>query len=132
MIESRVENVQQKYLVMRNLANEITKSGADAAILIGEVWKAPADQLNAYDRPTDVPFRTEALVLDMVSKSGEPLDLFAEIVKQEDEVTLGDTQVSGALAPFQFGSFYRAWGRPVPQAWDRYGQSSYAGGAGRQ
>ncbi len=115
---------------MRHLANEITKSGADAAILIGEVWKAPADQLNAYERPTDVPFRTEALVLDMVSKSGEPPDLFAEIVRQEDEITLGDTQVSGALAPFQFGSFYRAWGRPVPQAWIDMGRALTLGERG--
>jgi hypothetical protein len=38
--EIRVENTLQKYVLMRQLADEVTKSGADAAILIGEVWIA--------------------------------------------------------------------------------------------
>ena len=68
-IEIRTENVQQKYIVMRQLANEVTKSGADTVILVSEVWEAPANELKAYERPADSPVRTEALSLHLVSRS---------------------------------------------------------------
>jgi hypothetical protein len=44
-MEIRVENAQQKYVLMRQLADEVTKSGADAVVMIGEVWLARADEL---------------------------------------------------------------------------------------
>jgi hypothetical protein len=43
------------------MADEVTKSGADAAILIGEVWLARADELRPYERPADSLARTEEL-----------------------------------------------------------------------
>lgn len=117
MIEIKVENVQQKYVVMRQLADEVTKSGADTAILIGEAWCAPADKLKAYERPADSPVRTEVLFLHLVSKSGEPLDFHAEIVRKGEKVSLGNMEVSEVTASFEFAPFYEAWGRPVPRAW---------------
>jgi hypothetical protein len=117
IIDATAENVQQKYLMMRHLANLVTTSGADTAILIGEVWLARADHLKPYERPAESPNRTEALVLHLVSKSGEPLDFFAEICRDGEEMSLGDTEVSESMAAFQFLPFYQAWARPVPQAW---------------
>jgi hypothetical protein len=116
-IELRVESVQQKYLVMRQMADEVTKFGADTVILISEAWQVSAGQLKAYERPADSPVRIEVLALSLVSKSGEPLDFAAKIVREGEKVTLGDTQVSEKIAAFEFASFYKAWGRPVPQVW---------------
>ncbi len=116
-IQVNVENVQQKYVVMRQLADEVTKSGADAVVMIGEVWQTRADELKPYERPADSPVRTEALVLSLVSKRGEPLDFFAEIIREEKKVSLGNTEISEVTASFMFAPFYQAWGRPIPQAW---------------
>jgi hypothetical protein len=69
-IQVVIENVQQKYAIMRQLAAEVTKSGADAAILVSEAWTAPAAELNAYERPADSPARKEVLTLSMVCNSG--------------------------------------------------------------
>jgi hypothetical protein len=116
-IEIRVENTVQKYVPMRQFADEVTKSGADAAIVLGEVWVARADQLKPYERPADSSVRTEGLSLDMVSKSSEPLNCFAKIIRDGEKVSLGDAEVSGKAAAFGFAPFYKAWGRPIPQAW---------------
>jgi len=116
-IEIKIENVQQKYVLMRQLADQVTKSGADTVILIGEGWKAPANELKAYERPADSPIRTEVLSFDLVSKSGEPLAFLAGIVREGGKVSLGNTEIAGEVASFTFAPFYQAWGRPVPQGW---------------
>ena len=116
-IQIVVENVQQKYAIMRQLASEVTKSGADAAMLVGEVWHTEASDLKPYERPADSQVRKEALALHMVSKAGELLDCVAEIVRDGDKISLGETMVSDAGAAFEFAPFFQAWGVPVPQSW---------------
>jgi hypothetical protein len=117
IIEIRVENVQQKYVLMRELSNEIVKSGADAAIIIGEIWIAAASHLKPYERPADSSARREGLALDLVTKSGEPLSLMAMIVRNGKTVSLDQTQTLNGVAPFEFAPFYQTWGRVVPDAW---------------
>ena len=111
------ENVQDKYALMRRLAADVTKSGADAAILISEAWTAPASQLKAYERPADSPIRSEALTLQLVSKSGASVGCEAEIIRNKETVSLGETRVTDGDAAFQFAPFFQAWGRPVPESW---------------
>lgn len=116
-IEIRTDNTQQKYVVMRQLADEVTKSGADAALLIGEVWIARSDQLKPYERPADSPARIEGLSLEMVSKNGEPISHFARIVRAGEKVALIDSELPRIALPHSFAPFYNAWGRPIPEAW---------------
>ncbi len=116
-IQINVENVQQKYLVMRRLANEVTKTGADAAMIVGESWMAPAENLKPYERPADSSLRREALTLGLVSKSGDPIDCMAMINRDGNVLALGETVVSTPFGVFEFAPFYRAWGRPVPRSW---------------
>lgn len=122
----RTDNTQQKYIVMRQLADEVTKSGADAVIMIGEVWMARSDQLKPYERPADSPVRTEGLSLEMVSKNGEPISRFAKIVRDGDKVTLGDSELPGKALPHAFAPFYKAWGRPIPEAWSGIERAVFA------
>jgi len=116
-IQVVVENVQQKYAVMRQLAADVTKSGADAAILVSEAWTAPASELKAYERPADSPARKEVLTLSMVCKSGTSIDCEAEILRDGEKVTLGETRVADESAAFEFAPFFQAWGVPLPQSW---------------
>lgn len=111
------ENVQHKYALMRQLAAEVTKSGADAAMLVGEAWKASANELKPYERPADSPVRTEALTLHLVSKNGASFDCEAEIIRDGEKVSLGETQVADQSAAFEFAPFLQVWGRPVPDSW---------------
>ena len=50
-----------RYLMMRSLAYEVAKRGADAVILIGEAWSAPADPSKPMMRAVDFPDRRELL-----------------------------------------------------------------------
>lgn len=116
-IEIRVEDVLQRYILMRQLADEVTKSGADGAILIGEAWLARSDELRPYERPADSSARVEGLSLDMVSKDGDPLNCLARIVREAGKVSLSKAEISGVTTSFMFAPFYQAWGRAIPQAW---------------
>ncbi len=110
-------NVQQKYALMRQLAAEATTSGADAAILIGEAWMAPADKLRPYERPADVSFRTEVLTLHLVGKDGTSVACEADIIRNGTNVSLGETRVTDGSAAFGFVPFLQSWGVPIPASW---------------
>ena len=102
---------------MRRLAQEVTKSGADAAIMVGEIWLAPYSDLMPYQQPSELPARKEALELTVVRKTGEPVQFMAMINRDGDSVSLGDTSLIRGGAEFAFAPFYAAWGRRIPEAW---------------
>lgn len=111
------ENVQTKYLIMRQLAHRVTRSGADAVMLVGEAWTASAAELKPYERPADSPARKEVLTLHMATKSGASFDCAAEIVRNGKEPSLGETRVAEGSAAFEFAPFFQAWGLPIPESW---------------
>jgi hypothetical protein len=113
----RPEEHNQKYLMMRGLATEVIRHGADAVIMISEVWSAPFDRANPYRRAADAPDRVELLTASLVRKEGDPAELFAEIKRAGDQVSLGDTIQVENPALFAFSSIYEAWSRPVPEEW---------------
>lgn len=117
MFPTSAENQQQKYLLMRSLANEVVRYAADATIMVDESWLAPASDLAPYQRPAELANRKEALVLTLVTKTEEPVQFIAMINRDGDSVTLGKTSISRGGAEFSFAPFYQAWGRPIPEAW---------------
>lgn len=106
-----------KYLMMRSLAYEVAKRGADAVILIGEAWSAPADPSKPMMRAVDSPDRRELLTGTVVSKAGEPVSLAAEIKRDGHAVTLDQTVEERGGAHFIFAPVYEAWGKPLPAGW---------------
>lgn len=117
MATLNLEEHGEKYLAMRNLANEVIKKGADAAIIIGEVWSARFDASNPYRRAVDSPEKNEFLTGTIVSKHGDPLQLSAQIVRDNNIVTLAETQSFRNQAQIAFAPIYTAWGREIPAAW---------------
>jgi hypothetical protein len=117
VIKAIFEDSKSKYVMMRELANEVMKSGADAAMLVGESWTAPANSLKPYERPSESSVRTEGLSATVVRKDGEPLELRAKIRRDGGVVSLEETQIVPGQAPFIFAPFYRAWGREIPSSW---------------
>ena len=106
-----------KYLMMRGLAHEVAKRGADAVILISETWSAPADPAKPMMRAADSPDRRELLTGTVVSKAGESLYLAAEIKRNRNAVTLEPTVEGQGGAHFAFAPVYEAWGKPIPADW---------------
>lgn len=117
MITLNMEEHGEKYLVMRKLANEVIKHGADAVIIIGEVWSARFDASNPYRRAVDSPEKDEFLTGTLVSKCGEPVHLRAKIIRDNTAVTLAETETSRDQAQIAFSPIYIAWGREIPTAW---------------
>jgi hypothetical protein len=106
-----------KFLMMRTLAKQAQKVGADAAIMISETWSAPANPAKPYMRAVDSPDRKELLTATAVSKDGDPLHLSAEILRNEKKVTLADTIEQLGGAHFAFAPLYEVWKKPIPKQW---------------
>ncbi|NBB34066.1 hypothetical protein [Pseudomonas sp. BC115LW] len=107
----------EKYLVMRMLANDVAKYGADSVIIIGEVWSARFDPSKPYRRAVDAPEKNEFLTATLVSKTGEPVQLHAQIIRKNDIATLTETEMLRDQAQVAFAPIYAAWGREIPGAW---------------
>jgi len=117
MTTLNMEEHGEKYLVMRKLANEVVKHGADAVIIIGEVWSARFDASKPYRRAVDSPEKNEFLTGTLVSKCDEPVQLRAKIIRSNTAVTLAETETSRDQAQIAFSPIYAAWGREIPASW---------------
>lgn len=117
MAKLNFEEHGEKYLVMRKLANEVVKHGADAVIIIGEVWSARFDASKPYRRAVDSPEKNEFLSATLVSKRGNPVQLHAQIIRDNTTVTLAETETFRDQAQIAFAPIYTIWGREIPTAW---------------
>jgi hypothetical protein len=117
VIGLNTEDVLSKYLIMREMAHKAITTGADTVILVGEAWSACASELRPYERPADSSVRTEVLFLNLVSKDGVALDFVADIVRDGQAFSLGNTQILKDSALFQLAPFYESWGCSLPVEW---------------
>jgi hypothetical protein len=117
IMEMRSETQGQKYLIMRDVAHDVVKHGADAVIVISEVWTSPLDPQKPYQRAVDSLARGEALVARLVAKTGDPIEWTAKIHRKGRSASLGETLVERDGIPFSFAPIYEAWGRDVPEDW---------------
>lgn len=117
LMQLAIQEHGEKYLVMRALANEVIKCGADGVIVIGEVWSAPYDLSKPYRRAVDSPEKREFLSASLVTKAGDPVQLYAQIEREGDGVLLGNTDTLRDQAQISFAPIYAAWGREIPDAW---------------
>jgi hypothetical protein len=108
-----------KYVIMRDMANEVTRLVADGIIVVGEGWRAKVDASKPYMRAVDAPDRIEVLHAVLVRRDGDPVELFAEFRRQGDQVRLADTQIMRGGQHYMFAPIYSAWGRALPDDWKR-------------
>jgi hypothetical protein len=126
--ELRPEEHGHKYIMMRSLAHEARRIGADAVFLIGESWTAPYDPAHPYRRAADSPDRREMLTATVVSRDGEPLQLSAEILRENGKVSLSETREHVAGVQYAFAPFYEVWSKPIPTEWVPAGRTSDTAG----
>lgn len=109
-MELRTAERSDKYLMMRIVADEVERSGADAVIFINEVWRAAFDPGNPYRHAGDAPEKKEFLVLTAASATEEGLTLSAEIIRDGALISLGETDAT----PLQGGENFLG---PILQVW---------------
>lgn len=117
LMSLRPEEHGHKYVMMRDVADEVIRHGADAVVMLAEVWMAPFDKFRAYQRAIDAPNRLEALTGTLVANDGQMIELAAEIIRKNDEIQLADTITLLDPALFSFAPVLRAWGQEIPAAW---------------
>lgn len=115
--EMRPAEHGHKFMMMRTMAQHAQKIGADAAVLLSETWSAPANHDKPYMRAVDSPERRELLTATAVSKVGDPLQLQAEILRDDKNVKLAETVEQVGGAHFAFAPLYEIWKRPIPTDW---------------
>jgi hypothetical protein len=116
-IPYEIEDRAQKYVIMRALAHEAARHGADAALLVNETWIAPADQVGSFQFPADMPSRLEALTMVLARKEGDLLHYQAMIRRENGKPVLEDTEVTRNPASYAVAPLYEAWGRTIPPEW---------------
>ena len=121
MIGSRIDEQGQKYLLSKKLGDAVRKSGADAVLMVDEVWTAPFDPAQPFQGAYGSPKRGEALVASLAQKNSEIIRWTAEILRDGDKVSLGETRREQGGAAFHFASVYEAWGREIPADWMKRG-----------
>jgi hypothetical protein len=102
---------QEKYLMMRHLANEARRRSADGVMMINEVWIAQANSLAPFQYPNEIPNRMEALSLSIAAKDGTFFQLSAMITREGQRVYLGETMKQDTGTPYLYAPFYEVWGR---------------------
>lgn len=120
IVEMRLREHGEKYVLMRRLANDVLRTGADGVILISEIWSAEYDPKKPYQRAQDALEKKEYLSAVLVSKTGVPVQLTALIMRSGDQVSLGETQTTRDDAQIAFAPIYSAWGREIPESWTKF------------
>ncbi|ODT72218.1 MAG: hypothetical protein ABS75_05355 [Pelagibacterium sp. SCN 63-23] len=106
-----------KYLMMRGLADEVAKTGADGLILMSETWQAPYDPAKPFARAQDSAQRQEWLTSTLAEKHlGRMKQIGARITRPNGGIALGHTvEIAGgylaSLAPI-----FAVWGITLPNS----------------
>ncbi|WP_192178279.1 hypothetical protein [Mesorhizobium amorphae] len=112
-----IEDRAQKYVINRSLAQEALRYGADAVLMVNEVWTSLMNEVGPYEFAVDAPNRQEALTMVLVRKEGDIIHYQAIIRRENDKPALGETNVARNGATYIAAPFYEAWGRPIPAEW---------------
>lgn len=113
MMEGHAHDRAEKYLLMRRVAAEVRRLGADAVIAINEAWTASPDPDDPFKYPVDMPDRGELLLLCACSRAGEMFQIRAEITRTEGAPALGETAEQDGGALFMFAPVLEVWGRGI-------------------
>jgi hypothetical protein len=103
-----VRDQAEKYLMFRQLANEVARVRANRILIIGEVWTAVFDAAEPLRHAKDAPEREEELTLLAAAADGSALQLSARITRGKSRrrgIRLGQTKAvrvpqTGFLVPF--------------------------------
>jgi hypothetical protein len=94
-VELSSEDQADKYRMVRLLASEVEKIGADSCFIISEVWQAPFDPEHPYRHAVDSPQRTEALTLVGISRKELGVSFTAPFSRKGNEIVFSSVRKEG-------------------------------------
>lgn len=108
-----IQDQEDKYVLMRQLANEIERTGAEALIDIHEVWYAPADAtLEKGLSASQSPDRREALAITSATAKGEIKSYITPFSRGFfGKITFESTQIMENDQPFYLEPVLAVWRR---------------------
>lgn len=71
LIQLQMDDKSEKHLLIRQLAIDIEKTGANSIILINEIWASPYSSEKSFLQPADDPNRKEGLQLIAADAEGQ-------------------------------------------------------------
>ena len=107
-----VRDDAEKYIVWRNIADEVRRSGVDTVIIVGETWTANIDPKFPYRRAVDSPEKGEALSVLAASKSGEQVDLLRKFKRTDAGIEFEEVEEQKDMQAFMIEPIREVWGLP--------------------
>lgn len=99
----------EKHIVIRDMARKAMATRATAVMLINEAWVAPVSFGATGKYPIDCPERTEALLLNGLTKTGETVNHFCRFTRVNSKVQLGSESCDTTEIPNILEPFLSAW-----------------------
>lgn len=100
-----------KYLLMRRFADEVQKNGADAVMFATELWFAPVNDKNPFSSLEDSPDKEERLGIFVCSENSEDFCLYADVIRNEDKISLSETKEMAQVETFLFKAIQEMWSK---------------------
>lgn len=108
-------NRQDKYVLMRNLADEVKRIGATAIVEISEVWLMPVAEGALGIFPEQSPNRQEALQISVLKSDGTAQS-YTTIFKRNifGKIIFNDTIMEKTASLYSLGPIMEVWGIRLP------------------
>jgi len=106
----------EKYILWKQVANEVRRIGSDGIIVIGEAWKVPEDEYRKKSVPPELhPSRREALTVSIATANGEYLEYTTEFSRNVfGKIKFQPTYTSNDGVPYYLAPIYNVWGIKLP------------------
>lgn len=106
------EDRSEKYLLMEQLADEVSRRGATGVVFIAESWIAPFDQARPYRPAAESPDRSEVLSLAGIGANGEAFSWLTNFARNGNEIVLGERRATRGSSNAFLNPVRRVWGLP--------------------
>ncbi len=90
-LEVRLDDQSSKYVLIRSVADQVKRTGANGVVAISEVWVIREDERIGNKLPAEHPNKSEALQVSAISKDG--IAIYSTFFEKNErgEIVLSDT-----------------------------------------
>jgi hypothetical protein len=106
------EDQRDKFMMIEQLADDVTRLGADHVTFAAEMWEAPPvpeDDRRAARRPEERDDRTESFCTTLLRRDAPAITFRSPIIRDDDKLTLGEPQTIREHVPPFLQPIIDAW-----------------------
>jgi hypothetical protein len=112
MITLNPEDQRDKFMMIEQLADEVTRLSADRVMFAAETWEAPpvaAGDRRATLRPEERDDRTESFCTTLLRRDGPAITFRSRMIRDGDTLTLGEPETIREHVPPYLQPIIGAW-----------------------